>query len=115
MIDPIAFRLGPFMIHWYGIILTSAMLLGIFLAGRQAVKQQIDPEHIYNLGILLIPLSVIGARIYYDIQLVLLQIKSWRDHSCLAWRPGYSRRSNNRSACRLCLLPLAEAAFWSDV
>lgn len=67
MIDPIAFRLGPFMIHWYGIILTSAMLLGVFLAGRQAVKQQIDPEHIYNLGILLIPLSVIGARIYYVI------------------------------------------------
>lgn len=66
-IDPIAFHLGPFKVHWYGIILTTAMLIGTLLAARQAKREGIDPDHLYNLALFMIPGAIISARLYYVI------------------------------------------------
>lgn len=67
IIDPIAFQLGPFKVHWYGIILTSAMLIGTILAARQAKRKGMDPDHIYNLALFIIPCAILSARLYYVI------------------------------------------------
>ncbi|MDD3654170.1 MAG: prolipoprotein diacylglyceryl transferase [Desulfotomaculaceae bacterium] len=65
MIDPIAIKFGTLPIYWYGIIMTVAFILATALAYRFALKSDIDPEHILNLLILIIPAAIIGARLYY--------------------------------------------------
>lgn len=67
MINPVAFTLGPLSIRWYGIIMTSAFIFGVLLAQRHARKFNIDPEHILNMAMYIIPLAIIGARTYYVI------------------------------------------------
>jgi phosphatidylglycerol:prolipoprotein diacylglycerol transferase len=66
-LNPIAFKLGPFAVHWYGIFIALAFLLGIMLAGYQAQKRGIHPDLFANLVLLVIPGSIIGARLYYII------------------------------------------------
>ncbi len=65
MINPVAFQFGLFSIHWYGIIIDTAFIIGTVLAYYNAKKSDINPEHILNLLILIIPASIIGARLYY--------------------------------------------------
>ncbi|MCR6545171.1 prolipoprotein diacylglyceryl transferase [Dehalobacterium formicoaceticum] len=65
--DPIAFQIGPFVIRWYGILISIGMALGTYLAYREAEKQKLDPEHVINLVVVAIPLALLGARLYYVI------------------------------------------------
>lgn len=65
MIDPVAFQLGPFSIHWYGIIMDTAFIIGAALAYYNAKKSGINPDHILNLILIIIPAAIIGARLYY--------------------------------------------------
>ena len=65
MIDPVAFTLFGKDIYWYGIIMATAMLLGILLASRLMKRAGENPDLIYDLAIIVIPLAIIGARIYY--------------------------------------------------
>lgn len=67
MINPIAFFIGPIPIYWYGVIISTAFMVGILLAYRRAAKVGIDPNHIINMVSLIIPLAIIGARAYYVI------------------------------------------------
>lgn len=63
--DPIAFQLGPVVVRWYGILMSSALALGTWLAYREAARKGIDPEQIINIVVVAAPLGFIGARIYY--------------------------------------------------
>lgn len=65
--DPIAFQIGPIAVRWYGILMSSALAIGTFLAYREAVRQKLDPDQIINLVIIAAPLAFIGARAYYVI------------------------------------------------
>ncbi|MBM7624351.1 prolipoprotein diacylglyceryl transferase [Sporohalobacter salinus] len=66
-IDPVAFRFGPISIHWYGIIMASAIFLGLIIALKRAEKRNFNPDLLLDLVILAIPVSIIGARTYYVI------------------------------------------------
>lgn len=63
--DPIAFQLGPVVVRWYGILMSTALALGTWLAYREAARKGIDPEQIINIVVVAAPLGFIGARIYY--------------------------------------------------
>ncbi|MDD4753473.1 MAG: prolipoprotein diacylglyceryl transferase [Desulfitobacteriaceae bacterium] len=65
MPDPIAFEIGPLVVRWYGILISSALALGTILAYREAARQGIDPEHILNLVVVAAPLGFVGARLHY--------------------------------------------------
>ncbi|MDH4617125.1 prolipoprotein diacylglyceryl transferase [Brevibacillus sp. AY1] len=67
MIDPVAIALGPIKIHWYGIIMGLAFLLGTYLARYNAKKSGIDADHVMNMVVLIIPAAIICARAYYVI------------------------------------------------
>lgn len=67
MINPIAFSLGPIEVHWYGVILGLASLVGLFLAIREGKKQKIDPEFFTDFMLIVLPSALIGARAYYVI------------------------------------------------
>lgn len=65
MLDPVAVQIGPLTIYWYGIIMTSAFIAGTALAYSNASRKGINPEHILNMLILIIPAAIIMARLYY--------------------------------------------------
>ncbi len=64
-IDPIAFTIGPLSVTWYGILIASAVLIGMFLALREAKRQGIDPDTFLNILVVCLPLAFVGARVYY--------------------------------------------------
>ncbi|MDK2986198.1 MAG: phosphatidylglycerol---prolipoprotein diacylglyceryl transferase, partial [Clostridia bacterium] len=63
--DPIAFRIGPLTVRWYGILISTALAIGTYLAYKEAERQQIHPDHVLNIVIVAAPLAFVGARIYY--------------------------------------------------
>ncbi|MDD4334255.1 MAG: prolipoprotein diacylglyceryl transferase [Desulfotomaculaceae bacterium] len=67
MIDPVAIQIGSIPIHWYGILIDTAFILGAALAYRHAKKAGLSTEHLLNIIILIIPAAMIGARLYYVI------------------------------------------------
>ncbi|TWT00083.1 prolipoprotein diacylglyceryl transferase [Planomicrobium sp. CPCC 101079] len=66
-IDPIAFSLGPIDVRWYGVIIAAGILLAFLVGQREMVKRGLHPEFLTDLLIWAVPLSIIGARIYYVI------------------------------------------------
>ncbi|QNO16290.1 prolipoprotein diacylglyceryl transferase [Alkalicella caledoniensis] len=65
--NPVAFNVGPIPIYWYGIIIASGILLGMFFAKKHAKLKGINPEFIDEFVIVVIPLAILGARLYYVI------------------------------------------------
>ncbi|OOB78391.1 MAG: prolipoprotein diacylglyceryl transferase [Epulopiscium sp. Nuni2H_MBin003] len=66
-IDNIAFTLFNLPIYWYGIILTSGILLGTQMAAFMGKKERINPELVYDFIMIDLIFAIIGARIYYVI------------------------------------------------
>ena len=69
MIDPVAFEIGPLQLHWYGIIIASAVLIGGLLGTRVALWLNEDPEDGWSMLLLVMILAIIGARLYHVIHL----------------------------------------------
>lgn len=51
--------------NFYGLTLASAIFIGYFLVRRRANLYHISLNHIDNLFLIVIPLAVIGARVYH--------------------------------------------------
>ncbi|MDF2963059.1 MAG: prolipoprotein diacylglyceryl transferase [Paenibacillus sp.] len=64
-INPIAFGIGPLQVHWYGIILGTAALVGLLLAIQEGKRFGMNPDFYMDLVLLGVPSAIIGARIYY--------------------------------------------------
>lgn len=52
-------------IYWYGVIIALAFLLCIFLSMRQAKQFGMTSDQIADYFLLIIPLGMLGARLYY--------------------------------------------------
>lgn len=66
-INPVVLDLGPIAIHWYGIIIAAGMLLGFYIADREAQKRGLPEGMFMDLMFYIIIFSIIGARLYYVI------------------------------------------------
>ncbi|MFO8069337.1 MAG: prolipoprotein diacylglyceryl transferase, partial [Alkalibacterium sp.] len=74
-IDPIAIRLGPVEVAWYGVIIVVGMFLAVWLSMREANKRGIGEDFIVDLAFWIIPAGILGARIYY----VLFKLPTYLD------------------------------------
>lgn len=63
--NPIMIKLGSINIYWYSIMLLIAFLIGFSLVLKEATKRGIEKDLIYDYALYLIPLCLIGARLYY--------------------------------------------------
>ena len=61
------FSIGPIDIYWYSILIIFGILIGLFFSERDADKNSLGKDFISDLIFYLIPIGVIGARIYYVI------------------------------------------------
>ncbi|HRH22180.1 MAG TPA: prolipoprotein diacylglyceryl transferase [bacterium] len=55
---------GPIKVYWYGLIMVSAMMVGLGVAKSLAARFKIGVELIYDLGFWLIIWGLAGARLY---------------------------------------------------
>jgi phosphatidylglycerol:prolipoprotein diacylglycerol transferase len=69
VIDPIALKIGPLELHWYGIIIATAVLIGGLLGTRVARWLNENPDDGWSMLLLVMVLAVIGARLYHVIHL----------------------------------------------
>ena len=61
----VAFYLGSIPVYWYGILITLAIIAAIFIAVVEAKRRGEALEHVLNLALIVIPLGIIGARLYH--------------------------------------------------
>lgn len=64
-LNPIAFNLGPILVHWYGIFIATAVLIAVYLSVKEGRKRGIQPDNIYDMILWALPVAIICARIYY--------------------------------------------------
>ncbi|MGD1049089.1 MAG: prolipoprotein diacylglyceryl transferase [Candidatus Krumholzibacteriaceae bacterium] len=62
---PILIEIGRLKIYSYGAMLALSFWIGIVLAARRAGKRGINPDHIYDMSIVLILAAVVGSRTLY--------------------------------------------------
>ncbi|WP_240371108.1 prolipoprotein diacylglyceryl transferase [Anoxybacteroides rupiense] len=64
-LDRVFLHLGPITIYWYGVIIGTGVLLGLWIATREAVKRGLAKETFVDLVLLAVPIAIICARTYY--------------------------------------------------
>ncbi len=62
---PILVELGPITIRWYGLLIASAVIIGVLLSQYLAQRRHINPELLGDLSIWLVLAAIPGARLYY--------------------------------------------------
>src|SRR5262245_9149271 len=62
---PIAIQLGPLGIRWYGLLMATAMALGLWLAYRDARRRGLDADQLLKCSELALLGALVGARLYY--------------------------------------------------
>src|SRR5258706_11435850 len=61
----IAGHVGPIAVRWYGVLMATAMALGLWLAHRDARGRGLDPERLLKAAELALLGGLVGARLYY--------------------------------------------------
>ena len=74
-IDRVAFYIGTKPIYWYGIIIATGLLLGIFAAVRLAKSRGVSSDYVYDIVLWGLPSAVVCARLYY----VIFQFGDYKD------------------------------------
>lgn len=64
-VSSVAINIGNINIYWYAILIVSAFIIGVLFCKKDNGKYNIKFEDILELMIILIPISIIGARIFY--------------------------------------------------
>jgi phosphatidylglycerol---prolipoprotein diacylglyceryl transferase len=62
---PILVQLGPIAIRWYGLLIASAVLIGVSLSQYLAKRRNVDPNLVGDLAICLVIAAIPSARLYY--------------------------------------------------
>lgn len=65
MPDPIAFEIFGYSVRWYGVLISLAILLGVFMALKRGEKKNIIGDDLLDVLIVAIPCAIIGARMWY--------------------------------------------------
>jgi phosphatidylglycerol---prolipoprotein diacylglyceryl transferase len=60
---PELFKVGPFTVYTYGVLLAASYLLGLRLAMSRAKKWGLDPNRVLDLGIYIIIAALVGAKL----------------------------------------------------
>jgi phosphatidylglycerol---prolipoprotein diacylglyceryl transferase len=65
--DPVAFRIGPLPVHWYGICYLLGLASAYVVMTREARRRGLDP-HVVDRGIVVVTIAgLIGGRLYHVI------------------------------------------------
>ncbi len=60
-----AFKIGPIVVHWYGLLIVVGTLVGGWVATREAKRRGQDPHHVWSGLLWCLILGLLGARFYH--------------------------------------------------
>lgn len=63
--DPVAFEIFGMPVRWYGIIISLGIILGTLITIKESKKRGYGEDLVIDLLLFAIPLSIVGARLYY--------------------------------------------------
>ncbi|HPE67745.1 MAG TPA: prolipoprotein diacylglyceryl transferase [Thermotogota bacterium] len=64
-VHPVLFSVGPFQIHWYGVIIATGIIISYLIGRRYAIAEGIEDEHIAEGIIIGVFSGIVGARLWY--------------------------------------------------
>jgi phosphatidylglycerol:prolipoprotein diacylglycerol transferase len=64
-IDPVIIRIGHFMFRWYGLIVVTAVFVGVWLSAREAGRKGFKKDDIYDSALWVILAGLLGARLFH--------------------------------------------------
>jgi phosphatidylglycerol:prolipoprotein diacylglycerol transferase len=88
-VHPEFIRLGPLVIHTYGVLLAIGCVVGLAVAARRARSEGIDPERIADLGAWLIVSGMLGGKLFHIIFFWDDFIAGWRANGVSSLREGF--------------------------
>lgn len=62
-----SFNIGPITVHWYGVFIALGIISAIIWAFFDANRRRENVDHVINMAIFVVPMGVIGARLYHVI------------------------------------------------
>lgn len=62
---PILVHVGPFSIHWYGLIMTTAIFVGTYVASRYVARHGQNANSVWEMLFWVLIPAIIGARLYF--------------------------------------------------
>ena len=62
---PIIIKIGPLTLRWYGVLIASAVLIGVTLSSYLAKRRHLNSDIIGDLAIWLVFAAIPSARLYY--------------------------------------------------
>ncbi len=66
-VHKIFFEFGHVTVTWYGVLVSTGFMAGLWTASRRALRNRVAPETIFNLGPWLLIGTIVGARLMYVI------------------------------------------------
>ena len=65
--DRIFISIGPIDIYWYSVLIVVSIVIGMYFSLKEADKNGLGRDFLYDMIFYLIPVGIIGARTYYVI------------------------------------------------
>lgn len=62
---PILAEIGPLTLRWYGVMIATAILVGLLLAGREGERKGFGRQKIFDFAFYVILAGILGARVYF--------------------------------------------------
>ena len=62
---PILFKIGPFTLHTYGLLVATGFLAGVALMAYQAKKEDVDPDAVMDFSFYVLVAAIVGSRLLY--------------------------------------------------
>ncbi len=87
-IDPVAFRLGPIAVHWYGLGYVVAISIAAWVALRVAPRFDADPDELWNVFPWALVAGLLGGRLYFVVQNDQRYYLQHPAHILAAWEGG---------------------------
>lgn len=66
-LDRVFLEIGPLTIYWYGLLIGSGVLLGLWVATREADRLGLEKDVFIDVVLYAIPMAIVCARLYYVI------------------------------------------------
>jgi prolipoprotein diacylglyceryl transferase len=63
--SPLIIQIGPFSLHWYGVLIALGILAAVWLSRRELARRGLNPDAVYTIAAWCVPAGVIGARLYH--------------------------------------------------
>ena len=63
--DRIFIQIGPITIYWYAVIILIGIIIAYIIADIEVKRQKLNKNFLSDLLFYLIPIGIIGARLYY--------------------------------------------------